>query len=128
MRARRMLSNVFLLSLPSLIVFFLLCEFAIFRLVPITEQIHQRFDGQWSMVTLTPNRSGTYIGGISRKLRYRAKFEGWNSLRVIPKHTRIRAGPISRGQVILGGEERCDPDRGDTYEDADSTGSYSIIT
>ena len=81
MRARRMLSNVFLLTLPSLIVFFLLCEFVIFRFVPINEPTHLRFDEQWSMVTLTPNRSGTYVRGISRKLRYRANSEGWNSLR-----------------------------------------------
>ncbi len=76
-----MLSNVFLLTLPSLIVLFLLWEFVILRFVPITEPIHQRFDEQWSMVTLTPNRSGIYVRGISRKLRYRANSEGWNSLR-----------------------------------------------
>ena len=81
MRARPMLSNVFLLSLPSLIVFFAICEFVIFRFVPITEPIRMRFDEQWSMVTLTPNRSGRFVWGLDRQIRYRSNAEGWNSLR-----------------------------------------------
>ncbi len=81
MRAKRMLSNVFLLTLPSLIVLFLLWEFVILRFVPITEPIRLRFNEQWSMVTLTPNRSGRHVRGLDRKIRYRSNAEGWNSLR-----------------------------------------------
>jgi lysophospholipase L1-like esterase len=81
---KQTLFNIFVVSLPSLIVFFLLFELVIFRFImPVSQRANRVFDVEWSIMKLEPNQSGTYRKGLMSEVKgkYRINSDGWNSVR-----------------------------------------------
>jgi lysophospholipase L1-like esterase len=78
--------NVFCVTLPSITVFFLICELIIFRwIVPAAQVPYHIFDTNWLLLKHDPysgDPSGVYRKGITSEIqgRYRINQAGWNSI------------------------------------------------
>jgi len=80
---KHFLFNLLVLTLPSLILCFLLLELVIFRfMLPVSERPYRYFDREWSLMKLESHQSGTYRKGLRSEVKgkYRTNAAGWNSV------------------------------------------------
>jgi hypothetical protein len=78
---RSILKNFLLISLPTLVVLFLLAEIIFRFVVPACELPPYCFDAEHRILHLGPNQTGIFTAGITAKLpkRWRTNNYGWNS-------------------------------------------------
>ena len=83
-RLKETLFSILTISLPSLTIFFFLCEIIVFRLIwPAAQFPHHAFDHEWSILKYNTQlgNTGTYRIGLKSQIKgeYRINTSGWNS-------------------------------------------------
>lgn len=78
----KVVSRIFLISLPTLISLFLLAEIGLRLAVPISDSPLYRFQDDWGLIGFEPNQEGRWIKGGRGEIlnaRYHINAQGWNA-------------------------------------------------